>query len=147
MDWASAMKMLIDKRLSAVSIYILCLIGPEIFIRAMTSHIHFNFAHWPVVCVVRCAVCVDCWYGWGLVEGAVVILARAGLDNWNVSTDIKITLEIGYLELPLASPDPSEEVDDGHRDSEGQAYQAECHDGVTADATFLKYRIDNKWGN
>ena len=52
------MKMLIDKRLSAVSIYILYSIGPEIFIRAMTSHIYYNFAHRPVVCVVRCAVCV-----------------------------------------------------------------------------------------
>ena len=73
----------------------------------------------------------------------MVILARAGLQM-KCDTDIKITLEIGYLELPLASPDPPEQVDDGHRDAEGQADQAERHDGVTADATFLKYRIDNK---
>ena len=55
-----------------------------------------------------------------------------------MSTDIKITLEKSCLELPLASPDPPEQVDDGHCDAEGQADQAERHDGVTADATFLR---------
>ena len=52
---------------------------------------------------------------------------------------------MSYPELPLVSPYPPEHEDDGHREAEGQADQAERHNRVTADAAFLKYnRIENE---
>ena len=63
-----------------------------------------------------------------------------------MSSAIRITLE-SYPELPLVPPDPPEQEDDSHREAESQADQAERHDGVTADATFLKYRMENEQFN
>ena len=55
------------------------------------------------------------------------------------------TSEDNHLELPLAAPDPPEQEDEGHGEEQAQTDQAQRHDGVTADATFLKYnRIENE---
>ena len=56
-----------------------------------------------------------------------------------MNTDIKIKQQrINYLELPLASPDPPEQVDDGQGEDKAQADQAQGHDRVAAYTTILK---------
>ena len=58
-----------------------------------------------------------------------------------MNTDTKIKQQkVNYLELPLASPDPPEQEDDGQGDDQTKADQAQGHDGVATDSTFLKYR-------
>ena len=67
-----------------------------------------------------------------------------------MNTDtMKTSGEITNLELPLAAPDPPEQEDEGHGEEQAQADQAQSHDGVTSDATILKYRdnikCDHQW--
>ena len=58
-----------------------------------------------------------------------------------MNTDTKIKQQkVNYLELPLASPDPPEQEDDGQGEDQAQADQAQGHDRVAADSTILKYR-------
>ena len=57
-----------------------------------------------------------------------------------MNTDIKIKQQrINYLELPLATPDPPEQEDDGQGEDQTKADKAQRHDRVAADSTILKY--------